>query len=117
MTIITLYALFASDVMYLTCPKSADEIFYGITTAVFSMFLIEIVLSCLAIDGYLFGFYFWLDLIATLSLISDIGWIWKSIFTETTIEDFLNTGTGTSGGGNSKTAETGTTIGRVLRVI
>ena len=86
MVLITIYALFAGDIVQLTCPKSVDEIFWGITTGVFSMFLFELIISALSLDGYLFGFYFWLDLIATLSLVSDIGWIWNSIFTETTIE-------------------------------
>jgi len=45
-------------------------------------------LSSLAIDGYLFGFYFWLDLIATVSLISDIGWIWNKMFPQQEITDF-----------------------------
>lgn len=44
-----------------------------------AIFLIEIIMSSLAIKGYFFGFYFWLDSIATLSLISDISWIWYPI--------------------------------------
>ena len=33
-------------------------------------------MSSIVIKGYFLGFYFWLDAIATLSLISDITWIW-----------------------------------------
>lgn len=112
MTFITIYALFADDIRILTCPKTADIYFWGITTYVLVMFLLELLMSSLAIDGYLFGFYFWLDLIATISLISDIGWIWNNLFTTTTIEDFENNGT-TSGlsGNRIKGAKTGTTIG------
>jgi hypothetical protein len=42
-------------------------------------FLIEVIMSSLAKDDYFLGFYFWLDLIATISLITDIGWIWDKI--------------------------------------
>ena len=80
MTMVTLYALFMDDIRVLACPVSADEILWGVTTGAFALFIIELILSSLAIDGYLLGFYFWLDLIATVSLISDIGWIWNRIF-------------------------------------
>lgn len=63
------------------------------------------------------GFYFWLDTIATVSLIADIGWIWNAIL-----------GTG-SGGGVSNAAQAsklakatrggqiGSKAGRIARVI
>jgi hypothetical protein len=38
-------------------------------------FSIEIILACVANDDYLFGFYFWLDLVSTISLIADISWV------------------------------------------
>ena len=113
MTMITLYALFMDDIRVLSCPVSADEILYGVTTAAFALFIIELLLSSLAIDGYLLGFYFWLDLIATVSLISDIGWIWNRIFPQQSIQDFENnSGTTTKiSSNNVKGAKTGTRIG------
>lgn len=36
-------------------------------------------LSPRCVCSYLLGFYFWLDALATLSLIPDIGWIWSEI--------------------------------------
>lgn len=53
----------------------ADNYFYGLTSFSFAMFSIELILACFAKDDYFLGFYFWLDLISTLSLITDIGWI------------------------------------------
>jgi hypothetical protein len=79
MTIVTMYALFVDDIRILLCPKSWDEIFYGITSAALFFFLQELVLSSLAQDGYLLGFYFWLDFVATVSLVGDIGWVWDPI--------------------------------------
>lgn len=42
-------------------------------------FAIEIVVASIAKPDYFFGFYFWLDFVATVSLITDIGWIWNVI--------------------------------------
>ena len=75
MTAVTLYALFADDVRMLFFTKNADNVFYGLTSGAFISFMVELVLSCLAKDDYFLGFYFWLDLVSTLSLIMDIGWI------------------------------------------
>jgi len=80
MTLVTLYALFMDDIRVLALPIEADVILWGVTTGAFALFIIELLLSSFAIDGYLCGFYFWLDLIATISLISDIGWIWNQMF-------------------------------------
>ena len=79
MTIVTIYALFVDDIRILLCPKSWDPIFYGITSAALFFFFQELILSSLAQDGYLLGFYFWLDFVATVSLVGDIGWVWDPI--------------------------------------
>ena len=75
MTLITVYALFADDFRVLIFTKSADNVFNTLTTIAFVSFMLELFLSCLAKDDYFLGFYFWLDLVSTLSLIMDIGWI------------------------------------------
>ena len=87
MTIITIWALYADDVRVIAVPRSVDDIFFGINSAGMLMFFIELALSSLAQDGYLLGFYFWLDLIATVSMISDVGWVWNRIMPITEIED------------------------------
>jgi hypothetical protein len=79
MTIITVYALFADDLRLIAFTKVADEIFYAITFTALCSFLLELVLASIATPDYFFGFYFWLDLIATLSLLTDIAWIWDPI--------------------------------------
>jgi hypothetical protein len=112
MTFITIYALLVDDIRIMTCPKEADVYFWGITSFVLISFLIELLMSSLAIDGYMFGFYFWLDFIATISLVSDIGWIWNSIFATTSIDEFQQTGTTTGiDSARIRGAKTGTTIG------
>jgi len=76
---LTFYVLFVDDIRILSLPKSLDEVFMALNCISFAIFLIEIGMSSLALKGYFFGFYFWLDSVATLSLISDITWIWYPI--------------------------------------
>lgn len=75
MTITTIYSLFGDDIRVLACDRYADVVFYILTSISFSLFTIEICLACVVKDDYWLGFYFWLDLISTLSLLTDIGWI------------------------------------------
>lgn len=51
-------------------------------------FILEIAMSSSAKgDEYLFSFYFWLDVIATMSLVFDISWVWDQITGVDDIED------------------------------
>ena len=59
---------------------SVDEIFYVVTSISMFFFFVELLLASLAQEDYFLHFYFWLDLVATASLITDIGWIWNRIF-------------------------------------
>lgn len=79
MTIITLYTLFGDDVRILAFSSLADEIFWILSAISLGLFSIEIILASFSKDDYFLGFYFWLDLIATISLIADIGWIWNAM--------------------------------------
>jgi len=77
MTALTIYALFGDDMRLLFFPKSADFTFNVLTSISMFAFIFEIVVSSTAKrDEYLFSFYFWLDVTATISLILDIGWVW-----------------------------------------
>ena len=75
----TIYALFGDDLRLLTAEKEHDAGFYAFACVCFALFTVEIVLASIAKKDYFFGFYFWLDIISTLSLIPDIGWVWDPI--------------------------------------
>ena len=80
MTAITIYALFFDDIRIIFFMKPSDDIFFGISTAALFFFTLELVLASLAKPKeYFLHFFFWLDLVSTLSLIPDIGWIWDNI--------------------------------------
>ena len=82
MTIVTLYALFGDDIKLAVFSKQEDIVFNYITTVVLVLFSLEITLNALSQENYFNSFYFWLDVISTLSLITDISWIWDAIIGE-----------------------------------
>lgn len=106
MTIITVYALYFDDIRILFFPKSMDDIFYGITLFGMIAFLAEIIIASYAKDGYIFSFFFWLDIISTVTMIPDCGWIWDPII-------------GGGGDGSDSATDLAKTsrAGRVTRVI
>jgi hypothetical protein len=79
LTILTIYALFFDDIRLLAFTKSADDVFFAITSAAFLIFVTEICLASYSQNDYFTHFFFWLDIIATVSLIPDIGWIWDYV--------------------------------------
>jgi hypothetical protein len=79
MTILTVYALLADDLRLIFFEKPKDETFYLITSISLFFFFLELFLASLATPDYWVGFYFWLDLVATLSLVTDIAWVWDPI--------------------------------------
>ncbi len=55
--------------------KNADPFFYAGLILSFVFFTTEILVNSIVIDSFKYSFFFWLDIIATLSLIPDIAWI------------------------------------------
>jgi hypothetical protein len=113
MTTVTIYALFGDDIRNLWFTKKADNVFYSLTTLSFASFSIELILCCIAKEGYFLGFYFWLDLVSTLSLIMDIGWIMNGGRDKSTSSAKKASSLARAGRG----ARIGTKAGRVTRVI
>jgi len=72
MIFVTIFVLVGDDTKTLSLTYIADQAFDYAKTACFSLFLLEIILTCIAKKGYLFSFFFYLDIVSTLSLIQDI---------------------------------------------
>lgn len=79
MTLITIYALFFDDIRVIVFEKKVDDYFYGCTLFGMIAFTIEIVLASLVAEDYWFSFFFWLDVVSTVSMIPDCGWIWEPL--------------------------------------
>jgi hypothetical protein len=78
MTCVTIYALFFDDIRILGFGLEADNAFYSLTIIALVLFSVEICLASYSKDDYFNSFFFWLDIVATISLIQDIGWIWEA---------------------------------------
>ena len=75
MTTATLYALFSSDIRHWFTNKDSDIFFFSILIIAFGLFSIELLIQCCVKDEYKYSFFFWLDFIATFSLILDVPWL------------------------------------------
>ena len=74
MTLTTLFALFGDDLRLWMTTKETDEyFFYGLVIS-FILFSMELLINSCVVDDFKYSFFFWLDFIATLSLIPDIPW-------------------------------------------
>mmetsp|Transcript_6711 Transcript_6711/g.11917 ORF Transcript_6711/g.11917 Transcript_6711/m.11917 type:complete len:797 (-) Transcript_6711:377-2767(-) len=75
MSFITIWVLFGENIRLLAASKSEDEGFFASYMVCLVLFLLELILFSLFMEEYKFSFFFWLDLVATLSLIPDIPYI------------------------------------------
>jgi hypothetical protein len=69
MTFLTLFALFGDDFRLWFFSSSLDPIFFGILTCSFVLFALEILFNSGVLDDFKYSFFFWLDIVATLSLL------------------------------------------------
>ena len=106
-SIVTIYTLFFDDIRVLSLSKDTDDIFFGITSACFCIFTIEIFLAAICREEYFLTFFFWLDIVSTISMLPDIGWIW----------DFVTGEGGTPQAGNAAQLVKTSRAGRVTRII
>ena len=74
-SLLTIIVLFASDIQIAFLRVEVDKTFNICQCIILGIFLLEFILNCLAKKDYLFSFFFYLDLIATISIIQDIDWI------------------------------------------
>lgn len=108
MNLVTIYSLFFDDIRVLGTEKETDGVFYALTLVAMAMFTTEIILAAICKEGYFLSFFFWLDVVSTITMIPDCGWIWTRI-------------TGGSASSNkttdiAKTARAGR-ITRIIRII
>jgi len=125
-TLLTFYALFGDDMRLMLTDKPADTIFDGLTATCMIVFCVEIVVNSVGKPGYLFGFFFFLDIISTVTLILDITFVAESLFGDSVSSgaDAQESSGGGATGGNSAEAaraarmsRAGTKAGRVVRLI
>lgn len=86
MMLMTFYVLFIGDIKIMAVDKEQDGAVEIVTTICLFSFIFELVASSWSksnlislqpfkYEGYVFSFFFWLDVIAILSMFPDINWI------------------------------------------
>eukprot|EP00929_Paragymnodinium_shiwhaense_P045534 TRINITY_DN2325_c0_g2_i1.p1 TRINITY_DN2325_c0_g2~~TRINITY_DN2325_c0_g2_i1.p1 ORF type:complete len:1031 (+),score=275.50 TRINITY_DN2325_c0_g2_i1:205-3297(+) len=125
-TVLTIYALFGDDMRLIFTEKPQDWIFDVLTIMCMAIFSLEIVVLAAGKAGYLFGFFFWLDIISTVTLVLDVTYVNEEIFGDQISQAGR---TASANAGNQQAGESaeaaraarmsraGTKAGRVARLI
>lgn len=126
MGILTLYALFGDDMRLCLTERPADAIFDSVTLACMFFFCTEILVCSIGQGGYLLGFFFFLDIISTLTLVLDITYVAEWLFGDSVSQNSdaqQSSGGGETGDNSAEAARAarmsraGTKAGRVVRLI
>lgn len=75
MSIVTLFALFGDDFRLWFFDKQADPYFFVGLIISLILFTMEILVNSCVLDDFKYSFFFWLDIVATLSIFADVEWI------------------------------------------
>lgn len=70
-TILTFYALLGDDIRVSSTPARADVYFDNTTLIAIAIFSIEVFVCAVGKEGYFLGFFFYLDLVTTITLVMD----------------------------------------------
>eukprot|EP00736_Rhodelphis_marinus_P006883 Rmarinus@m.23158 len=105
----TIVALFLKDIFEASFTKEVDEAVMWILFGTFVIFVLELLIMTTVDPDNRFGFFWWLDLVAALSLIADIDFLVESI-------DSLILGGSLSLARAGRAARAGTRAGRILRL-
>ena len=116
MTIYTIYALWFDDIRMLAFSKASDDYFYGITLVGIFCFAFEISLASFAKEEYPWTFFFYLDIVSTVSMIPDCGWITDWLSGEASGAQAAEEGGADGAAQMAKTSRAGR-VTRVIRVI
>lgn len=112
-SIFTIYALFGDDFRILVTSKGADNVFNGILMVCMVIFIFEIFLSVKVVKGYFNSFFFWLDVISTVTLVLDLTWVSDAILAS----GGSSVGQSASIARASRASRIGTKAGRIVRII
>ena len=75
MSILTVYSIFAIDIDKGFFNKDTSIFFSTIHLISMFIFTVEIILTVIVEKGYLFNFYFWIDVFSTVMMLLELIWI------------------------------------------
>lgn len=108
---LTVYALIGDDFRLLFFGLAEDRWFDYVVIFCMTLFVYEIVISCLGKDDYFLGFFFILDVIATGTMVLDLSWVANYMNGGAEEDDQMSSLRG------GRTARVGAKAGRIVRVI
>ena len=115
-TVVTIWALFGQDIQLACTDKSTDGIFEGLTIACLAFFTLELIGTSIAKpDDYFMGFYFWLDFVATASMVFDIPQVFDAI--TASMGDDSDAASSTTVLKAGRASRAGTKAGRIARLV
>lgn len=111
--VITIWVLISDDLRLACMPPSADAPMAAIAVICMVAFVFEIVMYSIGTKSYLFSFFFWLDVLATASMILDIPLVRNAILgTDGNSESLDNTTLARA----TRMSRIGTKAGRITSV-
>ena len=121
MSLTTVFALFGDDLRLWFTTSDADPYFYAGLSLSFVLFSVEIFINSCVVDDFKYSFFWWLDIVATLSLIQDIGWVYDLLqvvmgFSASSTSADVISGVLTSGKSNSRATKVIKSL-RLIRLI
>eukprot|EP01138_Halocafeteria_seosinensis_P007144 gb/GECG01007305.1/.p1 GENE.gb/GECG01007305.1/~~gb/GECG01007305.1/.p1 ORF type:complete len:1112 (+),score=118.33 gb/GECG01007305.1/:1-3336(+) len=127
-----LFSVFGLDIVIITSGEEADRTYEVLASVCFFFFLIDVAIAawtrsyisndakeskrhlfCCNVRGYLFSFFFWLDLLTSLSMIFDIPWIWNAVTGNADSVHSESIAEARAG----RLARVGTRVGRIMRMM
>jgi len=75
MMLITIFILFIDDIQNGWLSPNADNVIEIVQTFIFCLYFLEIVITSICKNNYVYSFFFWLDILSTLYIIQDISFI------------------------------------------
>jgi len=113
MTSLILCTMFLDDIRVIAGNKDQDDAFAGAALAWFIIFSLEFLTLTFARKRG--AFYFFVDFIATFSLLSEIPWIWDHIYPNRGFEDLVSRGSTQPIG--SQVSDVVGRVGRLVRLL
>jgi class 3 adenylate cyclase len=111
MTLLTVFALWGDDIRLAACPKWSDPIFFAGFLFALVMFFLEFLINTVVKVDYKWSFFFWLDLVAAISIAPDIKWVTDLLALVT------SAGEQDASGGDAMNAMSGGKTARIVRLV
>lgn len=115
MMLITIYVLFISDFNTAFMSTDSDIPISYTQLACFILFLIEIVMNVFVEKDYFMSFFFWLDIISTISILLDIDFVMNPIFNSGSTDEVVNSSNKSNK--STRSVAKAASAGRVTRIL